>query len=557
MDLWILLGDIVLLLTACLLFGGLCSRLGQSPLVGYLVAGMLLGGPGSIQLVQSEQEIEAIAELGVALLLFSLGLEFSIERLRKLGVSPLAGGAAQVVLTVLIGAGAAWGFGLSIPEALAFGAMISLSSTAVVLRMLMERTELDMPHGRNSLAVLLTQDLAVVPLALLMTVLGGDGSAAAVAFDIGRLIAMTGLLVLGLFLLNKVALLALGTLTLYRNRELTVIFAVVTGLGAAWAAHAAGISPALGAFAAGMFLGSSAFATQVRADVSSLRVLLLTLFFGAAGMVADPIWILKNLHIVAAVTALLTIGKLVLICAIFQTLGQTVRVAASTGLCLAQIGEFAFVLGSIGRSSGVVSESTYALVVSVTIVSFFLSAMLVPAAPKFGNRVARLFPQRAAEDGPAGTSEPAPDVLVIGFGPAGRIAAQPFMNRRKRVVVIDLNRDGVQLALQSGFCGQIGDATQSDVLEHAHVNQAAVVVITVPHHRSALSILEQVRLHAPLAHVVVRSRYQMHSDDLAASGAHVVVGDEETVGAGMATQLEEWLAASERNQADEADDTAA
>ena len=164
MDLWTLLGDIVVLLAASLLLGGLLSRLGQSPLVGYLIAGMFLGGPGSLHVVGSEGEIEAIAELGVALLLFSLGLEFSIERLKKLGVRPLIGGVAQVVLTVAIGAAAAFLFGLEATESIAFGAMISLSSTAVVLRMLMERAELEMPHGRNSLAVLLTQDMAVVPL---------------------------------------------------------------------------------------------------------------------------------------------------------------------------------------------------------------------------------------------------------------------------------------------------------------------------------------------------------------------------------------------------------
>ena len=321
MDLWTLLGDIVVLLAASLLLGGLLSRFGQSPLVGYLIAGMLLGGPGSLHVVGSEEEIEAIAELGVALLLFSLGLEFSIQRLKKLGVRPLIGGVVQVVLTVAIGAAAAFLFGLKATESIAFGAMISLSSTAVVLRMLMERAELEMPHGRNSLAVLLTQDMAVVPLAILMALLAGGGAASEVVWDVGKLLLMAATLVLGLFLLNKIAVVVLGTLTLHRNRELTVIFAVVTGLGSAWAAHVAGLSPALGAFVAGMLLGSSVFATQVRADVSSLRVVLLTLFFGAAGMVADPIWILQNWHVVAAVTLLVTIGKLAIIWVIFSSVG--------------------------------------------------------------------------------------------------------------------------------------------------------------------------------------------------------------------------------------------
>ncbi len=545
MDLWILLGDIVVLLAASLLLGGLLSRLGQSPLVGYLIAGMMLGGPGSLQIVRSAGEIEAIAELGVALLLFSLGLEFSLERLKKLGVRPLIGGVVQVVLTVAIGAAGAFLFGLKPTESIAFGAMISLSSTAVVLRMLMERAELEMPHGRNSLAVLLTQDMAVVPLAILMALLAGGGTASDVAWGVGRLLLMAAALVIGLFLLNKIAVMVLGTLTLHRNRELTVIFAVVTGLGSAWAAHMAGLSPALGAFVAGMLLGSSVFATQVRADVSSLRVVLLTLFFGAAGMVADPIWILQNWHVVAGVTLVLTVGKLAVIWAVFQALGHSTRVASATGLCLAQIGEFAFVLGSIGVTSGVVTSETYALIVSVTIVSFFLSAALVPLSPRFGNRIASLLGGKfePGEDKP--TADDGPDVVIIGFGPAGQITAESFVERNCHVTVIDLNREGVRRAELLGFRGAVGDATQDDVLEHAHVAHAKAVVITVPHHHTAVLILEQVRQLAPHAHVIARSRYQMHTNDYIAAGAHAVIGDEEQVGESLANHLRQWLDANE------------
>lgn len=545
MDLWVILRDIVVLLGACLLVGGVFARFGQSPLAGYLLAGMFLGGPGSVHAVSSEHEIEAIAELGVALLLFSLGLEFSIDRLKKLGARPLMGGAAQVILTMLLAFAGASIFSLGFKESIAFGAMIALSSTAVVLRMLMERGEIEMPHGRNSLGVLLTQDMAVVPLAILMTILGGQGTGSEIVWNVGKLLLMATGLIVGLYLLTRVAVLALGTLTLHRNRELTVIFAIVTGLGAAWASHAAGISPALGAFIAGMLLGSSPFATQIRADVSPLQVILLTLFFGAAGMVADPIWIVKNVHVVGALVVALTIGKLLVIWAIFAMLGQTSRVAAATGLCLAQIGEFAFVLGSIGRTSGVVSDDTYALVVSAAIVSFFLSAFLVPVAPQFGHWVAGLLrSQMESASQTAGPPE-SREVAVIGFGPAGQIAARPLVDKGVRVVVIDLNREGVRKAEQLGFAGQVGDATQSEVLEHARLRECNAVVITVPHHKSAITILAHVRKEAPLAHVIVRSRYEHHTNDYTAAGAHAVAGDEEQVGKSLATLLLDWLAANE------------
>lgn len=551
MEDWRILGDIVTLLAACLLLGGIASRLKLSPLVGYLLAGMLLGGPGSVRLVESEPQIEGIAELGVALLLFSLGLEFSLERLKQLGAKPLLGGGLQVVVTMLVGWLCAWPFAASGREALAFGVMISLSSTAIVLRMLMERAELDMPHGRNSLAVLLTQDIAVVPLAIIMTLLAGGGGAAGVLLQVGKLSATVLGLVVGLAIINFLAVKALGTLTLLRNRELTMIFAVVTGLGATWAAHAAGISPALGAFVAGMLLGASQFATQIRADISSLRVVLLTLFFGSAGMVADPIWILKNWYIVAGVTALLIVGKTAIVLVIFRQLGHTARVAAATGLCLSQIGEFAFVLGAIGKTNKVVSDEMYSLVVSVTIVSFFLSAWLVPAAPKFGNWVARRLREGPGDSSALDDEAESPDVVIIGFGPAGQVAALPIVDLGEKVMVLDLNREGIRQAQRLGFRGEIGDATQNDVLEHIHLAQVKAVVITVPHHQSALTILAHVRQNAPHAHVIVRSRYQLHADELSRAGAHAVIGDEQEVGEGMSKHLKEWLADNERRRARE------
>ncbi len=541
MDLWTILRDVVVLLGASLLVGGLFSRFRQSPIVGYLLAGMALGGPGSIHAVSTQNEIEAIAELGVALLLFSLGLEFSFGRLKKLGAKPLLGGAAQVGLTILLGSVGATVFGLGTKEAVAFGAMVALSSTAVVLRILMERGEMEMPHSRNSVGVLLAQDMAVVPLALLMTVLGGDGAASEVVLNVGKLVLTAGGLIVGLVLLTRVAVLALGTLTLHRNRELTVIFAVVAGLGAAWASHSVGISPALGAFVAGMMLGSSAFATQIRADVSPLQVVLLTLFFGAAGMVADPIWIVQNWHVVGLVVVVLTIGKMLVIWAIFLALGQSHRVAAATGLCLAQVGEFAFVLGSIGRTSGVVSDDSYALVVSVAIVSFILSALLVPVAPRFGNWVASLLGSRLLPSDESTESVEPPDVVIIGFGPAGRIAAHSLLERGVRVTVIDLNQDGIRKAQELGFRGDVGDATQSEILEHARLGECKAVVITVPHHPSAVTILGHVRKVAPQAHVIVRSRYALHTCDFVNAGAHAVSGDEEEVGDNLGRHLSHWL----------------
>lgn len=236
METWTLLSEVVILLTASLLAGGVFSRSGQSPLVGYILAGMVLGGPGSLGLVRSQHAIESIAELGVSLLLFSIGLEFAWDRVRKLGTTILLAGIPQVLVTSVLAALVAVVAGLSGRESAAVGAMVSLSSTAVVLRILTERAEGDSAHGRNSVGILLLQDAAVVPLAILVATLGGGESLSGVAAGAGRILFLAAWLIIVTWLIiGKVAVFALGTLTCERNRELTALLAVVTGLGSTWA----------------------------------------------------------------------------------------------------------------------------------------------------------------------------------------------------------------------------------------------------------------------------------------------------------------------------------
>jgi CPA2 family monovalent cation:H+ antiporter-2 len=545
MEEWGLLSDIVLLLGSCMLVGGIFARFGQSPLVGYLLAGMLLGGPGSFHLIHSEHAIEAIAELGVALLLFSLGLEFSWERLRALGSRTLIAGFSQVILTLVAAGAVAKLLGRPLAESTAIGAMVALSSTAVVLRVLLERSEVETPHGRITLAALLAQDVAVVPLTILMTLLGQGGGAADVLLNLGKiLLSAVGLIVILYVVLNKLAVRALGTLTLERNRELTLILAIVVGLGSAWLANKGGISPSLGAFFAGMFLGSSPFAVQIRADVSSLRTVLLTLFFGSAGMVGDLIWIGGHLPLVLGVSLLVIVGKAVIVWGIARVLGRPHYVAIAAGICLAQIGEFAFVLGSLGLASGVISPEILRLMVSVVIVTLFVSPFLIPHAVALGKDICERI---GAEPPAAGENEqqalPPPEILIIGFGPAGQLTAAAMYDRQDRVAIIDMNHKGILEARRNGYRAEVGDASRPEVLEHVHVSSAKAVIITIPDPAASMRILQEVRLQAPHAFTIVRSRYQRFAHEYADHGACVVVGDEEEVGARLCQELLEWLSA--------------
>lgn len=531
MQSWLFTLDIVVLLSACLFLGGLFSRFGQSPIVGYLLAGTILGGASGTALIHSEQGIEDIAELGVALLLFSLGLEFSWARIKKFGSRAIFVGVLQVLITALTATSISFIFGCSIVEAVAIGAMVCLSSTACVLRILSDRRDLDSVHGRSAISVLLLQDIAVVPLAILMTVLSGGQGESGLIFEVGKIILSAVALIVSLYLiLNKAAVFALGRLTLERNRELAVLLAVVSALGATWAAHQFGLSPALGAFVAGMFLGGSSFATQIRADISSLRVIFLTLFFGAAGMVADPYWIASNWFLVLGVTAALILIKAIVIWLIMLGFGFTHSSAVATGLTLSQVGEFAFVLGSIGKRGGVVSQDVYLLIVSCTILSLFITPYLIAAAPRIGLFLERKLRRNYQVVTSSTVQSIAPEILLIGFGPTGKAIATSLLPLRENVLVLDLNRNLVNEASELGFPAMLGDALQLDVLEHIGIATVQLVVITIPARFATLTLLQHVRRLAPEALTFVRSRYQIDKPDFEAAGATLVIGDEEEVG---------------------------
>lgn len=537
MDVWNILADIVVLLGAAVLLGGVFARFGQSPLVGYLLAGMLLGGGGSFGIIQSSTEIDVIAELGVALLLFSLGLEFSPARLKQVGGLILVAGAVQVGATLAICAGGAYLLGVEPRTAIAIGAMVALSSTAVVLRTLSDSGELDSIYGRNALAVLLVQDLAVVPLAMLINILAGDD--ANIAGNIFALLGLAlGLVVVLYITFNIVARYVLGLFTLEHNRELAVIMAVVAGLGSAWAAHALKLSPALGAFLAGMFLGSSPFAHQLRADVASFRIVLLTIFFGAAGMIADPAWMASNALTLLAVTCAILLIKALIVYGLFRLVGHSRTTASTTAICLAQVGEFAFVLGAVATKSGVLPDSARNLIVSVAILSLLITPIVLRYAARLGIWIGG---KSAATPSEQIVARPhSVDVIVIGFGPVGRAAVEAWHADPERAAVIDLNKQNIESARSRGLTAHLGDATQRDVLDHIQVERVKLFLITTPDCRSSCRIAREIRKINKAAQLIVRARSNRNVDELKLAGADIVICDEQSSGEMFKQNLSEW-----------------
>ena len=552
MTIWELLRDLVLLLGGALALGIIMERLKQSAIAGYLLAGVLMG-PHAFDIVSNDDAVQSIGNLGVTLLLFTIGLEFSWSRLRRLGGFALISGTSQILLTMLGFGAASMLLGLPPTAAVAVGGIVSLSSTGVVLPVLQKRAQMDSPHGRFALGVLLIQDAAVVPLVLLLTALATGGTAMEVATGGAISLGLVVAFFVVFFLIAKFVLPWLvrqGTRT--GNREAPVLFALVVAIGSAWAANALGLSAALGAFIAGIFLGESVIARQLRGDVAPLRTVFVTLFFAAIGMYADPAWIAANPIKVSLGILAVVLGKSVLTLGIALAMKLTPRHAAAAGLSTSQIGVFSFVLAQIALgidgAEGVIEQPTFDLIVSVAVATLFLTPYLVALAPHAGAGFERLvaklgLAQKRPESGrEAARQKRGQHVVLVGFGPAGRAIADALEQHNRAVFVIDLNPRLVAMARERGFATAQGDATRADMLELADVAEAAAVVVSLPDHRLAAEVVSEAKSLSPSVAVLARARYSAYAPLLSEAGAHAVVDEEAAVGRALGVALRRTLA---------------
>jgi CPA2 family monovalent cation:H+ antiporter-2 len=550
-DAWTWLINILLLLSAALILGAVAEQLKQSSIVGYLAAGMLVG-PNALGLVSSSEEVSIIAELGVTLLLFSIGLEFSYKRLIRLGPVTYLGGTAQVIITAAAGYLVAVRFGLNWQSAAVLGMIVSMSSTACVARMLVDTAKIDCIFGRNAIGILLLQDIALVPLIIFTMVLGGKMNPSETIMMLGWSVAL-GVAMIGSFFLifNFLVPRLLNLRALSKNRELPILLAIVMSLGSALAAHKIGLSPSFGAFLAGMLLAESPFAVQIRSDIISLRTLLVTLFFAAIGMMVDPIWIGEHWLLVTGTLAGIILAKPVIIWAIVRLFHSPHGIALATGVCLAQVGEFSFVLAILAQSLGIIERELFRLVVSVTVLTLFLTPYLVRSAPHLARWIEKLLPsgdlagiaETVEKSAKRGVQEREKPVLIVGFGPAGRRASEILLPKfGKRLKVLELNSGNRIMAESYGLEFYIGDARQNEVLEYLNIRQFLAVVITVPDPDACRQIIHLVRSLAPEVEIVSRSRYHIHLWELLVAGAEIVVDEESQVGQRLG---EEFLAALE------------
>ena len=479
-------------LTAALAFGYLTHRLGLSPIVGYLFAGTLVG-PHTPGFIADAGMAEQLAEIGVILLMFGVGLQFHLAELLAVRRVAIPGAIAQSAVATVLGAVIASGFGWTWPAGIVFGMALSVASTVVLIRVLADHRDLHTQSGHIAVGWLVVEDLFTVVALVLLPALFGTGSTSAqdiayamavTALKVGALVAFTA--TIGTRVIPRL----LDHVAATQSRELFTLTVLVIALGiAVGSAKVFGVSMALGAFLAGMVVVQSDYSLRAASDALPMRDAFAVLFFVSVGMLLDPSQVVETPLLIAGTLAVVMIGKPLVALLIVRILRYPFRVALSVSIALAQIGEFSFILASVGRELGLLTMMATNTLVAVSMASIVANPLLyrtVPAVERWASRrpwLWRLLDPGAPPDA-AGVASPVVDArhraLVVGYGPTGRTLADLLRSNQIAPTVIELNMDTVRALKHDGISTVYGDATKRETLEAAGVGAAAHLILTRP-----------------------------------------------------------------------------
>jgi K+:H+ antiporter len=519
-----ILRELIILLAVSLPITYIFHRAKLPALVGFLITGVLIGPYGAAIITETKM-VERLADIGVVLLLFTVGLEFSLEDIFKSGKQFLIGGSIQVVLTIGVVMGIAVLFRYPLPHALFFGFLASLSSTAIVLKMYADRSELDTAHGRLGTGILLFQDIAVVPMMLLLPILSQASSAGAVT-PLSVLISL-GKAVLGLigvyisarqvvpFLLNQVIKL--------RNREIFFLLVVLLCLGAAWVTYSLGLSLALGAFLAGLIISESEYSHHIVAEIIPFRDYFASIFFISIGMLLHTEFFSVHWFILAFLAAVLIVLKTGLVAVTASVLRYPIRSSLLTGLGLAQIGEFSFLLAQQGHERNLMSGDVFQFFINTSILSMLAAPFLIQTGPWLAERL----PATTVE-----TSETKDfcsligHTIIAGYGLNGRNLAKTLKSTHIPYVVLEVNVDTIRKAREEGEPIIYGDITRRDVLMRAGVDCARVIVFAISDNSATRIAIRMSREINPSIFILIRTRYAAEVDELTKIGANQVIPEE-------------------------------
>ena len=519
-----LVSDVTLVLAAALVGGFVAHRMRQPLIVGYILAGVVVGPFTGGLTVSHAEGIEQLAEIGVALLLFSLGLEVSFRELAPVRAVAVVGASVQMVLTIALGMALAKVFGWTWQPALWFGALIALSSTMVALKTLQSQGRIGTLSSRVMLGMLVVQDLAVVPLMIVLPELSTPaGGVMRVVVATGRAFVLLGLTV---FVATRVVPRLMTLIARWNSRELFLLATTTVALGVGYAAYSFGLSLALGAFIAGLVINESEYAHQALSDVIPLRDLFGMLFFVSVGMLLDPHVLWQRIGMVSTLIVAVSVGKALIFGGVVRAFGYRRVVPLAVGLTLFQVGEFAFVLARVGATSGAIGSDLYVVVLNTAVATMALTPLVSGATPWIYDRVRG----RPSEDGVEVINLPdtglADHVIVAGGGRVGRTIAETLRQLDLPSVLIELDDRRVQDARRAGLAVIFGDASHAVVLQAAHLSRSRALLVTVPTYTDVRAIVQTARRVRPDLAIVARADSPRAVHDLYALGIDDVTSPE-------------------------------
>lgn len=522
------LKDIVILFGLALVAVVLLRRFKFPSIIGFLVTGML-AGPYSLGFISDTHQVEQMAEIGVVLLLFTIGIEFSLKELMRIKHLVLLGGGFQLVFTILAVAALGALLHFSIPQSVFFGFLVSLSSTAILMKLLIDAGEMDAPHGKTALGILIFQDLCIVPLMLFTPLLAGSGNGfreIAIIFTKAAAVILTahyGARFLVPWIFKQVVK--------TRSRELFVLTIIFIGMGTAWLTSQAGLSLALGAFIAGLAISESEYSHQALGDILPFREAFMSLFFISVGMLLDSAVLLRYPLLIISLVVTIVLIKTLIASGAGLALGLPMRIALVAGLALAQIGEFSFVLSQAGLKYGLLSPEAYQIFLAASIATMGLTPLCLKIAAPVAAYVVGILPHSWTRGrGVLARSEKrvalSDHVIIVGYGMNGKNLAKVLKTLKIPHVVIETNPFTVNTEKKKGEHIIFGDASTPAVLEHARIEQARIVVIAISDAAASRRIAALARQLNPTVHVIVRTRYTLEVEPLFKLGVNEVIPEE-------------------------------
>jgi CPA2 family monovalent cation:H+ antiporter-2 len=519
-----ILRELVIVLAAVVSIVIVFQKLSLPAVVGFLMAGIILG-PHGFALIRNVDQVETLAEIGLVLLLFTIGLEFSLAELRPIGRRVILAGILQVVLTIGVVLVVFLFFGYAPSVGIFYGFLIVLSSTAIVLKIYIDRQEINALHGRLATGVLLFQDLCLIPMMLLLPVLGQ--SAQLSALFVGWIL-IKALLALGMILVTAKTLLPwfLRQVALLRNREAFTLFVVFVCLGTAWLTLESGLSLAIGAFIAGLMVSESEFSHQIVADILPLRDCFSGIFFVSIGMLLNVEFLIRDI-LTPSFHLLLVVGvKGAIIFVVFWWLYQSPRLGVVLALSLAQIGEFSFILARAGQGYGLLTPAAEQNFLAASILSMIATPFLIQSVHGLGFGLQSMV--KGSGTLPAGETESAiaGHVIVVGYGLNGQNLSRVLKEVGIPYKILDMDPSLVHSEGSAGEPISFGDGTRPEVLHRIGIRQARVLVIAVSDPVATARIVSQARRLRPELYIIVRTRYVAEIEHLYRLGASQVIPEE-------------------------------